>query len=81
MAQYDVYVFCNLCSDVHRMGIRITLDDGPAKKESIGDLYAGKELPENIGRLINNQTTCARTGKTFVQKDNKQVFPVPIAVT
>jgi hypothetical protein len=81
MAQYDVYVFCNSCGDVHRMGIRIAMNDGPARKESIGDLYAGKELPENIGRLMNNQTTCPKTGKAFVQKDNKQVFLVPISVT
>ena len=81
MAQYDVYVFCNSCGDVHRMGIRVALDDGPVNKESIGDVYAGRELPENIARLMNNQTTCPKIGKPFVQKDNKQVFLVPISVT
>jgi hypothetical protein len=35
MAKYDVYVFCNECSDVHSMSIRIDLKEGPANKESI----------------------------------------------
>ncbi len=81
MGQYDVYVFCDLCGDVHRMGVRVSLEDGPVKKESIGDLYAGKELPPNVAELMNNQTTCPKTGRPFAQKDNKQVFLVPVAVT
>jgi hypothetical protein len=79
MAKYDVYVFCNECSDVHPLGIRIDLEDGPTKKESIGDLFAGKELPADIVTLINNKTVCPNTNKLFTQTDNKQVFIVPIS--
>ena len=78
MANYDVYVFCNECSDVHPMGVRIALDDGPVEKESIGDLYAGQELPLAITNLVNNKTKCPNTGNLFTQKDNNQVFLVPI---
>ena len=78
MANYDVYVFCNECSDVHPMGIIVPLDDGPVKKESIGDLYAGKALPPVIANLTNNKTECPNTGHLFTQKNNDQVFLVPI---
>jgi len=49
---YEVYVFCDECNDSHDMSICISLDDGPVEKESIGSLYAGKELPPGIRRLI-----------------------------
>ena len=78
MADYDVYVFCNECSDVHPMGIRIGLDEGPVNRESIGNVYAGKELPENIANLLSNYIQCPKTGKMFIQKDNNQVFLVPV---
>jgi len=77
MADYDVYVFCDECSEVHPMGIRIGLDDGPPAKESIGNLYAGKELPENIANLKNNYITCPNTGRKFTQRNNEQIFLVP----
>ena len=78
MTKYEVYVFCNECSDVHRMGIKIELKDGPTEKTSIGDLYSGKELPQDIVKLSNNKTQCPNTGKMFVQKNNNQVFLVPV---
>ena len=73
MAHYDVYVFCNLCGcspygDPNRANAR------PARKESIGDLYAGKELPENVGRLMNNQTTCPKTGKALCKMTTSKCF-------
>lgn len=78
MAQYDVYVFCNDCGDTHPMDIRISLDDGPVDKDSIGNLYAGKELPLNIVSLENNFVLCPKTKKHYIQKDNNQVFLVAV---
>ena len=77
MSKYAIYVFCNECGDVHPMGIKIALENGPDEKQSIGDTYSGKELPQNIASLINNRIQCPKTGKLFVQKDNDQVFLVP----
>ena len=78
MANYSVYVFCDGCGDVHPMGISVGLEDGPADKASIGDTYAGKELPPEIATLINNTTICPKSGKAILQRDNDQVFLVPI---
>jgi len=78
MAKYSVYVFCDDCGDVHPMGISIELEDGPADKASIGDTYAGKELPPQIAKLLNNITHCPKSGKSILQRNNDQVFLVPI---
>ena len=48
MAQYDVYVFCDDCGETHPMDISIGLDDGPAEKASIGDIYKGRDLPQDV---------------------------------
>jgi len=79
MAKYDIYVFCSECGEPHPMGIRIDLSDGPAERDSIGNLYAGKELPPNIANLINNRTRCPNTGNMFTQEDNNQIFLVAVS--
>jgi len=78
MAKYSIHVFCNECSEVHPMGITVNLDDGPADRKSVGDTYAGKPLPPEVARLSDNLVTCPKTGKGFTQKDNHQVFLVPV---
>jgi len=78
MAKYSVYYFCNECSEVHPMGISLSLNDGPPSKDSIGNTYKGKALPPDVGNLANNTLTCPKTKKTTTQKDNNQVFLVPV---
>ena len=78
MAQYSVHFFCDECGDVHPLGISIELGDGPATKESIGNTYAGKALPTQVATLTGNKTNCPNTGKLTSQKDNNQIFLVPI---
>jgi len=78
MTQYSVHFFCDECSEVHPLGISIEMDDGPVEKESIGNLYAGKELPTEIATLTGNKTICPNTNKMTSQKDNHQVFIVAV---
>lgn len=78
MAKYAVYVFCDACSDVHPMHINVTLNDGPAERESIGNTWAGKAMPPEVARLHHNTVTCLATGQRFVQEDNNQIFLVPV---
>lgn len=78
MAQYSVHFFCDECGQVHPLGISIALADGPPEKQSVGDLCAGKELPQEIATLMGNMTNCPNTGKLTSQKDNNQVFLVPV---
>jgi hypothetical protein len=61
------------------MGISIVLDDGPPTKASIGDTYAGQDLPPLVATLRNNRFMCPNKNKLTTQKDNDQVFLVPIS--
>ena len=78
MADYDVYVFCNECNDVHSAELRIELQYGPVDKQSVSDVYSGGEPPAVIKMLKNSYYQCSKTGKTFFQKDQNQVFLVPV---
>ena len=77
MIPYTLYVFCDDCSDVHPMPIKIHLGKGPDSKQSIGEAYEGKRVPEKLSRLARNVVRCPKTGKSFVQKDDRHVFLVP----
>lgn len=78
MGNYDVYVFCTECLDIHRMSTGMTLEDGPVEKQSVASAYAGKQPPPDIATLLKNQFQCPETGKTFVQEDINQIFLVPV---
>ena len=74
---YDVYAFCDECNDSHDMNFCISWDDGPVKKESIENLYAGKKVPPYFATLLNNQVQCPNTRRMFLQKDHNQIFLIP----
>lgn len=78
MANYAVQVSCPECSGQHDTGIKLSLPDGPADEQSIGNFYNGKELPPDIAALNKNTFTCPRTARTFVQNNNSDVFLVRI---
>lgn len=79
MAQYSVYIFCDECSQPHPGMISVHLDNPNLDKATIGDVYAGRDLPPEIVMMQNNYYTCPNTGRTFTQKDNDQVFLVTAA--
>ena len=78
MAQYDVYVTCNECGGVHPMGMGIYLENGPIDKQNISDTYQGRSLPPQVQAIKGHKTLCLKTGKQFIQEDNRQVFLVPV---
>lgn len=77
MTRYMVCVFCDDCSDVHSLPLKIRLDDGPVERQSVGDAFQGKRVPAKLAKLARFVVRCPRTGKSFVQKDNDRVFLVP----
>jgi hypothetical protein len=78
MAKYSVQVFCPECGGQHDTGIKLSLEDGPAVEQSMGEFYESKELPSDIASLRNNTFSCPRTRKTFFQDNQNDVFLVPI---
>lgn len=76
-AQYSIVVSCNRCGGVHETGISVTMENGPASKKSIGELYDGKSLPKFLANLTQNSVTCPKTGRQSTQRNNHQIFLVP----
>jgi hypothetical protein len=76
--RYMMHVFCNECSVPHPTGIAIEREELLAADQSIGDIYDGREVPEEIVSMLGNNFRCPSTGKFYVQKDNHQVFLVRI---
>jgi len=77
MPQYDLYVSCTECNNVHPMGISIHLESGPADQESLDDAYGENLLPPQVQAVDGHKTLCLKTGKRFVQKDPKRIFLKP----
>src|SRR5262245_29687655 len=77
-AQYSIFVSCNKCAGVHGTVISITMENGPVDKQSIGEFYSGKRLPQRLATLSNQSFPCQLTGRQFIQKNTKQIFLVPI---
>lgn len=78
MTNYSIHFHCEECCETHPLGVYINLDEGPAKTENLNRAYAGKEPDPFIVSLTNNITTCPITGRLTKQKDNEQVYLVPI---
>jgi hypothetical protein len=79
MAKYQVHMFCNECGQTHPFPIGFEMVDGPPTKAAVGDVYDGIELPPQLATMVNNSLQCPVTGRLTTQKDNNQVFLVPIA--
>ncbi len=77
--KYMMHVFCNECSVPHPVGIVIEREDLLASDQSVGDIYDGREVPQEIVMMLGNYFTCPNTGKLYKQTDNRQVFLVRIA--
>jgi len=75
--EYSIVVTCNKCAGLHDMGISITIENGPAGKQSIGDLYDGKSLPKGLANLTSTSISCPKTGRQSTQKNHHQIFLVP----
>jgi hypothetical protein len=78
MPKYEIFVFCDNCGDVHPTRISVLLNDGPIEKASVSDTYAGRALPGSLAMLSNNEVRCPKTDQMFTQKDNHQIFLVPV---
>ena len=74
MPQYDVYVSCTECDDIHPMGIGVYLDDGPVCEDSVYETYATNSVPPQILAIQGHKALCLKTGKWFVQEDFYNIF-------
>ena len=82
MARYSIHLFCDECAQTHSLGIMVNLEDGPVEKDSIGNTYEGKDVPESLRTCIHdNCTICPKTNRIISQVDTPNYyncFLVPI---
>jgi hypothetical protein len=74
--RYMMHVFCNECGVPHPAGIVIELAELLDTRQSVGDIYDGREVPPQIVMMLGNYFRCPNTGKMYRQEDNRQVFLV-----
>jgi hypothetical protein len=58
------------------MRLKIHLDDGAVNKQSISSFYQAKSVRDKLAKLARFVVKCPTTGKSFVKKDNAQIFLV-----
>lgn len=74
--RYSVHVFCDECSSPHPAGITVAFQEAIDENQSVADLYDGRELPPSLLTVTANSYVCPKTRKSFIQRDNHQVFLV-----
>ena len=79
MPTYEVYIHFVLCADEHRLLMRVHLDDGPDRKQSVAEFFAEASLPPQLSAIRGHDALCLKTGKKFKLESDDQLFLVPTA--
>ena len=81
MPAYEIYFRCNECEREHPIHLKIHLDHGPDRKQSIADFFRGRSMPPQVKALQGHKALCLKTGRTFKLENGDQIFLVPSTVT
>lgn len=79
MPAYEIVVRCNECNREHPILMKIHLDRGPDRKQSIAEFFGGGSVPPQVAPIKGHKALCLRTGKTFRLERDDQIFLVPPA--
>lgn len=77
MATYRLYAKCEYCNEGHPLPFAISIDLRIRSGKSVGEIFNGKRLPDDIVSIINNKTQCSNSGNFFIQTDYNNVFFAP----
>ena len=77
MPAYDIAVRCKDCGLDHPVLLRLHIDDGPDRKQSIADLFHGRSVPPQIKAIRSHQALCPKTGRKFPLENERDIFLVP----
>lgn len=77
MPTYDVSVYCKDCGVDHPVLLRVYVEDGPERKQSIADLFQGRLLPPQVAAIRWHNALCYKTGKKFHYQNDNEIFLVP----
>ena len=77
MATYDISVHCKDCGKDHPVLLRIDLDGGPDRKQSIAESFQGRPLPAQLAAIRGHNAFCHKTGRKFQLERDDDIFLVP----
>jgi len=77
MPAYDITVRCKDCGRDHPVLLRLHIDDGPNRKQSIADSFRGRIVPPQVAAIRFHTGLCPKTGKKFSLENDSEVFLVP----
>jgi hypothetical protein len=81
MPAYEIYFLCSDCKSEHPLHIRLHLDSGPARKETLVEFLCGRSLPPQLAALRGHKALCLRTGRTIKLENDEQILLAPSPTT
>ena len=77
MPTYEVCIHCVICAGEHRLLMRVHLDDGPDRKQTVAELFPDGSVPPQISAIRGRDALCLKTGKKFRLENDDQLLLVP----
>jgi len=74
---YDITVRCKDCGRDHPVLLRLHIDEGLDRKQSITESFRGRIVPPQVAAIRSQIALCPKIGKKFSLEDHSAVFLVP----
>jgi len=79
MPVYEIHVKCDFCWGEHRLLLKVHLDYGPDRKQSLAESFSEGDVPPQLLAIRDHRALCLKTGKKFKIENDEQVLLVPTA--
>ena len=77
MPAYEIHVHCADCGGEHPLLVKIYLEDGPDRKESIAECFRTRPIPPQVLAIKGRNALCLKTGRKFKLENDEQILLVP----
>ena len=77
MGAYDISAYCKDCGKDHPVLLRIDLDGGPDRKQSIAELFQSRPKPPQLKAILGHSAFFYKTGRKFKLEKDDEIFLVP----
>ena len=77
MPAYEIYFRCADCKREHPIHLRIHLDDGPQRKETLAAFFYRGSMPPQVAAIRGRKAFCLKTGRSLKLDNDDHIFLVP----
>lgn len=77
MPAYEVFVQCVDCGNEHPILMKVHLDYGPDRKQSLAEYFHGRSIPPQVLAIRGHNALCLKTGRKFKLENDDHVLLVP----